>query len=369
MSIMKSRWLVSVPLAAAALALTACGDLSYCVQCVRGQVDVMSRSRPIEELLLDPQVPDAERVKLAKVMDIRNFAIDELGLPDNDSYRIYADLGRPYVVWNVVAAPEFSLAPKQWCFPVVGCVSYRGYFDAGSAEAMGETLAAEGYDVDVYGVKAYSTLSWFDDPVLNTFLDGADTQLASLIFHELAHQVAYAPDDCSFNEAFAKTVEMEGLRRWLRDHADEAKWQEYLDRDRRGKDFLAILNQAKDQLDDLYARPGEIEAKRLAKRAVLARAEQELRDMGQHWPDPAALEDWLAPGLNNARLASIATYQDWVPAFQTLLQSYDGDLPAFYAEVVRLTKLSAVDRVARLSEFGRIASAAACVDPSLEVYE
>jgi predicted aminopeptidase len=358
---MKKRWL-NMTLAVIGLSmLTACSELSYCVQCVSGHLDVMSRSRPIDEILKDPQLPAGEREQLTKVLAIRAFAVDELGLPDNDSYRLYADVGRPYVVWNVVATPEFSLSPKQWCYPILGCVAYRGYFDADEAKQMKEELAAQGYDVDLYGVKAYSTLSWSDDPVLNTFLDGNDSQLASLIFHELAHQVVYVADDCSFNEAFAKTVEMDGLRRWLQVNSTEKEWQAYLDRELRSEEFVAMLLHTRDQLVELYRQPLETEAKRAAKGEILAALATELRNRRNVWPNPAAIDSWLERGLNNARLATVATYRDRVPAFQALLESKRGDLPAFYAEVGRLAKLPAAERTARLKEYGAVEMDTACV--------
>lgn len=351
------------------LVLTACSEVSYCAKCVVGHLDVLSRTRPIAEVLQDPQVPEAERRQLAKVLMIRAFAVKELGLPDNDSYRLYANVGRPYVVWNVVATPEFSLAPKQWCYPVVGCVAYRGYFDNDAARAMGDELASQGYDVDVYGVKAYSTLNWFDDPVLNTFLDGADSLLAILIFHELSHQVVYVADDCAFNEAFAKTVEMEGLRRWLQVNFTDGEWQRYLERERRGEEFLVMLSQTREQLLKLYAQPLPDDAKRSAKREILAKLENDLRNPRDKWPNPAAIDSWLGRGLNNARLASIATYREQVPAFQALLAAQNNDLPAFYAEVGRLAKLPAAERIARLKEYGEIEVAAACADGPAEPHQ
>lgn len=333
--------------------LAACGEVGYCVKCVSGHAEVMSRRRPIAEALQDPQVSGEERKQLAKVLEIRAFAVEELGLPDNGSYRFYADIGRPYVVWNVVATPELSLIPKQWCYPVVGCIAYRGYFDAEAAKAMAAELSAQGYDVDVYGVKAYSTLKWFDDPVLNTFLKGTDSQLASLIFHELAHQVVYVPDDCSFNEAFAKTVETEGLRRWLHTKSDDRGWQDFLDRELRGREFLAVLKLTREKLAELYAQPVPDEVKRLRKRELLSLLEDDLRNRRNEWPNPAAIDSWLERGLNNARLASIATYQDRVPVFQAILAAQGGDLKAFYDEVGRLAKLPADERTAQFKAYER----------------
>jgi len=367
--IMKKRWAMKIGQAVGLLMLAGCSDFSYCVQCIRGQLDVTSRTRPIDEVLHDPQVPEGERKQLAKVLAIRAFAVDQLALPDNDSYRLYANIGRPYVVWNVVATPEFSLAPKQWCYPVVGCVSYRGYFNPDETRKVGEELASQGFDTDVYGVKAYSTLSWFADPVLNTFLDGADSQLASLIFHELAHQVVYVSDDSSFNEAFAKTVEMEGMRRWLHGNSTGKEWQDYLDREVRGEEFLALLSQTRDQLSGLYAQSLNDEAKRSAKREILAKLEDDLRNRRDTWPNPAAIDSWLERGLNNARLASIATYREHVPAFQALLDAQNNDLPAFYAEVGRLAKLPTAERIARLKKYGEIKVAAVSAEGTSEPHK
>jgi len=322
----------------------------------------MSRRRPIADVLLDSSVPEAERKQLAKVIDIRTFAVKELDLPDNDSYRLYANIGRPYVVWNVVATPEFSLTPKQWCYPIVGCLAYQGYFDEETAKTKGDELAAQGYDVDVYGVKAYSTLKWFDDPVLNTFLDGADSQLAGLIFHELAHQVVYVADDCSFNEAFAKTVEMEGLRRWLRANVNGREWQEYLAREFRSKEFLALLKSSREQLANLYSQPVSDEQKKLGKREILASLEKTLRHQGDKWPNPSAIDKWLERNLNNARLTSIATYYDQIPTFQAILEVHGGELKAFYEEVGRLAKLPVIERTAQLKEYGIIEIKTACTE-------
>lgn len=368
---MKRRWIygVGLSLLTGIFALTACSDVSYCAKCVAGHLDVMSRSRPIAEALQDSQIPEAERKQLAKVLAIRAFAVDRLGLPDNDSYRLYANIGRPYVVWNVVATPEFSLTPKQWCYPIVGCVAYRGYYDEKEAREAGAELAAQGYDVDVYGVKAYSTLSWFDDPVLNTFLDGTDSQLASLIFHELSHQVVYAANDCAFNEAFAKTVEMEGLHRWLEANSTPGEWQRYLDREKRGEEFLAMLKQTREQLVKLYAQPLADDAKRSAKNEILDNLAQNLRGQRSTWPNPAAIDKWLERGLNNARLASIATYQNEVPAFQALLAAQRHDLPAFYAEVGRLAKLPAAERMASLEQYGKFEVSAACPDETSDPHD
>lgn len=344
------------------LLLSACSNVKYCVQCVTGHLEVMSLRRPIAEVLNDSTIPETERAQLARVLEIREFAVKELHLPDNDSYRLYADIARPYVVWNIVAAPEFSLSPKQWCYPVVGCIAYQGYYDVDEAKEKAAELAGQGYDVDVYGVKAYSTLKWFDDPVLNTFLNGTDSQLAGLIFHELAHQVVYVADDCAFNEAFAKTVEKDGLRWWLRANANEQEWQEYLDREESAREFLSVLSRAREKLTLLYSQPLPADEKRILKKEILEELAIELRTRQKQWANPTAVEKWLERGLNNARLMSIATYYDRVPAFQALLDSLGGDLQSFYLEVGLLAKLPAPERTARLKEYGFVE-----VDPLCKV--
>ncbi|RPJ08385.1 MAG: aminopeptidase, partial [Deltaproteobacteria bacterium] len=179
----------------AAVLLAACTEIGYYAQCARGHLEVIRRGQPIDQLLADPGLANPRRTQLETILAARSFASTALSLPDNGSYRRFADLERPYVVWNVVAAPALSLEPKQWCFPVAGCVSYRGYFDEAAARREADRLAGQGYETDVYGVQAYSTLNWFDDPVLNTFLDGPSLQAVALVFHELAHQVVYVPDD------------------------------------------------------------------------------------------------------------------------------------------------------------------------------
>ena len=202
--------------AAAAVALIAVSSVGcYLLQSVRGQLSLMSKREPISAVIDKPSTPAALRVQLEAVTAIRDFASHDLGLPDNGSYRAYADVGRPYVVWNVVAAPEFSVDPKLWCYPIVGCVAYRGYFAEAGARRFAAGLRTDGLDVVVGGVAAYSTLGHFDDPILNTMMEWDDVELAAIIFHELTHQLLYVANDASFNEAFATTVEEEGVRRWL----------------------------------------------------------------------------------------------------------------------------------------------------------
>ncbi len=318
--------------------LFACSDAGYYVQSITGHFDVMAKARPIDALVGDPQTAADERQKLIKVLDLRNFAVTELGLPDNGTYRQYADIGRPYVLWNVVAVPEFSLTPKQWCFPVAGCVSYRGYFDQAEAEGLGSRLESEGYDVNVYGVPAYSTLNWFDDPVLNTFFTASDTRLAGLLFHELAHQVVYLAGDSSFNEAFAQTVETEGVKRWLQSRGTGEELQSYVDDEAQRAVFQKYLREIRAGLAALYRRPMAEQEMREAKLDLFEKAKDRYIQLKQSGELDDSYDAWMKRGINNARLASIATYRDLVPGFQAMLEQNQGDFSRFYDEVARLSR-------------------------------
>jgi predicted aminopeptidase len=342
--------LASVCLAVAVF-IVVCTDVGYYVQCAGGHWNVLRRCRPIAELLKDGSLPASRRSQLETISKARDFATTALALPDNDSYRKFADLGRPFVVWNVVAAPEFSLQAKQWCFPIAGCVSYRGYFDESVAHDEARRLAAEGYETDVYGVQAYSTLNWFADPVLNTFLDGSELHAVSLVFHELAHQVVYVADDSHFNEAFARTVELEGVRRWLEQHGTEEDWRHYREQMARGNQFQALLGQCRRRLAALYESPGPADEMRSAKQHILNDSLREYNKLKAFWDGYAGYDAWVARGFNNARLASLATYQDLVPAFQGLLAAVGGDLPTFYNRASELGSLSPPERLARLDEY------------------
>jgi len=309
---------------------------------------LMSRAQPIDEILANKDESDIILNQLETVIRLRRFAVDSLHLPDNGSYHEYADLERPYAVWNLTAAPEFSLELKQWCFPVVGCVTYRGYFDENSARSMAEGLSAMGFDVDVYGVEAYSTLNWFDDPVLNTFLQNDELHLAALLFHEMAHQVVFVPDATTFNESFAKTVEIEGLRRWFISQESHELWQECLQREKLSEDFQEYLSDIRAELQNVYASDLKIEEKRLWKKQILDRGYQRYARLKEGWGGYSGYDLWMEKGLNNARLSSSAAYHDLVSAFQILMRSVDYDLPAFYAEVRKLGSLPKEARQAKL---------------------
>lgn len=336
-----------------ALLLTVRNEIAYYAQSISGHWDVMRRSRPIAELLADPALDGTRRARLETVTAARDFASTALALPDNGSYRKFADIERPFVVWNVVAAPEFSLEARQWCFPVAGCVSYRGYFDEAAARREAGRLEQEGFETDLYGVPAYSTLNWFADPVLNTFLDGPELNAAALIFHELAHQVVYVRDDSRFNEAFATTVELEGVRRWLQARGSAGEWQDYLARTGRAQDFQALLRATREQLAKLYAGAAPDDEKRRRRGEILAATERAYVDLKGSWGGYAGYDGWMARGLNNARLASAATYHDLVPAFQGLLAAAGGDLPGFYARVRELAALPPDERLVRLDGYAK----------------
>lgn len=346
---MPRRGVLLTALVAATLALGGCSDLPYYSQCVLGHADLLAKRKQISAVVADPKTAEDLRQILKRVLVIRDFASQQLDLPDNGSYRSYADVGRPYVVWNVVAAPEFSLAPKRWCFPVVGCVSYRGYFQEEAARQELERLQREGLDAYVYGVPAYSTLQWFDDPVLNTFCRQPGPYVAGMIFHELAHQVVYIKDDSSFNEAFAKTVELEGVRRWLEQEGRTSEALAYEADFHRNELVVELILESREQLRQLYASGLETGAMRERKAELLADLLGKYRHLQQQWPGYRGYDQWFASGLNNAKLASISTYRTEVPAFQQLLRELNHDLPAFYRAVEALGTLPQQSRKARMA--------------------
>lgn len=311
---------------AAALLLPGCETLAYYAQAVGGQLSLMARAQPVESLLEDPATPRALRERLSLARSIREFAAQALKLPDNASYRSYADLDRPYAVWNVVAAPEFSLEPVQSCFPVAGCVSYRGFFSEQDARAHAETQRAQGHDVYVYGVPAYSTLGRFDDPLLSTFIRYPDAELARLLFHELAHQVVYVEDDSTFNESFAVAVEREGVHRWLAATGRSAGLKDYSASQEKNMRFASEIEQAGARLNLLYRQRIAPEAMREKKRAELESLKAKL----------AGQERFRELTPNNAFLASFATYTQLVSTFEHLLREEGGDLERFYAKIKAL---------------------------------
>lgn len=334
----------------AALLLGGCGNFGYYLQSVQGQLGIWQREVPVERLLGDPALDPKLKAQVERALRIRDFASRELGLPDNRSYRAYADLARPFVVWNVFAAAEFSVEPKSWCFPFSGCVNYKGYFSEEEARRHARQLAAEGYDVYVGGVPAYSTIGWFADPLLNTFIHYPEPELARLLFHELAHQVVYVRDDTVFNESFATVVEQTGVARWLAAHGSEADRERFARLQRFRADFRRLVRQARGELAELYAGAADAAEKRRRKAEVFAGLRRAYEAQRLEWGGFAGYDHWFAQPLGNAHLASAAIYTQQVPAFQALLEEQGNDLPRFYAAVRELAALPAETRKARLAE-------------------
>ena len=355
MSSIQSRFrLAAGLLMAGALAATlgGCAQLSYYAQAAQGQYALWSGTRPIDDWLVDPATDARLKERLAKARQIRAFAVSELGLPDNGSYKNYASVKRPYVLWNVVAAPELSLKPLQWCFPIAGCVHYRGYYDKDAAQDYAAELRAEHYDVQVGGVPAYSTLGWFDDPLLSTFINYNDAELARMIFHELAHQVVYAAGDSRFNESFATAVEEAGVRRWLEHFGNEATRQAYVQHQVRRQDFLHLLLKHRDALKALYAGALPAPRKREEKARIFAALKDDYQKLKADWGGYPGYDRWFAEPLSNAHLASVATYNDFLPGFQKLLEEKK-TFRAFYAAVHTLAKQDKAQRHRALLQLGR----------------
>jgi predicted aminopeptidase len=333
---------------AAALLLAGCASVDYYEQAVSGHLDVIRRAVPIDEKLRAPDTPAPLRAKLARVLAIREFASRELALPDNRSYRSYADLGRPFVVWNVYAAPEFSVKPVQSCFVFAGCVSYRGFYSEESAKHYALELAGEGNDTYVGGVPAYSTLGWFDDPVLSTFIGYPEAEVARIVFHELAHQAVYLKGDTEFSESFAVAVEEEGVRRWLEREGTPADRAAYEDMRGKHREFVALALKYRIRLAAFYGQPATAEERRAVKKQVFAEMQGEYRALKASWGGYAGYDRVVAQSANNAFLASVATYTEWLPAFRALLAQKKGDLAAFYAAAGELARLDRAERSARL---------------------
>jgi len=337
------RGLLALAAAAAMALLSGCAELSYLSHSVAGHLRLVNAARPVDEWLAQPELQPALRERLRLSQRMREFSVRELKLPDNNSYRRYAELGRSAAVWNVVATPEFSLNLQTWCFPLMGCVGYRGYFEQAEAEAFAAPLRAQGLEVSVYGVPAYSTLGWSSwlggDPLLNTFIAYAEGELARMIFHELAHQVAYAKDDTVFNESFAGAVERLGAEAWLRQQGSAAALQIYRQGDARRRDFLALNLRYRERLAQLYAGAQDDAAKRAAKQALFAALRADYEQLKREaWGGYAGYDGWYARA-NNASLAVLGAYNELTPQFERLHARLDGDWPRFYAEVRRLAAL------------------------------
>ena len=315
------------------LTLYGCALPGYYAQAVRGQVSLLWQSEPIHSVISDPSVSVSRRQQLILTSRIRRFAVEQLALPDNASYSRFVDVQRPYVLWNVFAAPIFSTEPATWCFPVAGCVAYRGYFSRQAALRFAEQMTQKGYDVSVGGVKTYSTLGWLPDPVPNTILDLAEEDLAGLLFHELAHQVIYVPDDTTFNESFATLVEHEGVRRWLAQSDRQMDFNAFEDRSRRHDEVIKLVLNHQSQLAALYAEDLSPSIMAQRKAQQLAALQQSYRDLRSRGGGGPGWDAWFSQPLNNAHLAAIGAYYDLVPDFRRLFNAVDQDFEAFYKAV------------------------------------
>ena len=357
----KRGWLMAAAGLAGALMLAAgaiclgsgCSSVGYYAQAVNGHLDLLQSARPVADWVADPATPAPLRERLLLSQRMRDFAVAELHLPDNSSYRRYADLKRGAAVWNVVAAPELGLTLKTWCFPVMGCVGYRGYYAREPAEAQAAELRSLGLETLVYGVPAYSTLGWSNwlggDPLLNTFVSWSEGELARMVFHELSHQVVYVGDDTTFNESFATAVERIAGRRWLQRHGGEQARAEQAANEQRRDDFRSLTWRWRTELAALYQSDASDTVKRLRKAEFMARMRSEYEILkADRWGGFAGYDNWFERA-NNASFAVMAAYTELVPQFERLLERVGGDLPRFYDEVRNLAALSKAERRAKLA--------------------
>jgi len=364
-TVRRRKWLL-VFSCALIVAVSGCRTIGFYAQAMRGQYQIFAHQRVIDELIADPQTPPKLRGQLQLVTQLRTFAKDELKLPVDGHYRKYVDVHREYVVWNVQAAPQFSLQPRTWWYPLVGSLEYRGYFSEKGARHYAERYAKNGDDVYVDGVEAYSTLGWFKDPVLNTFIDRSEPELAEVIFHELGHQRVFARGDTDFNEAFATTVGQEGARRWLRATGKTNLIEKYEIVLKRNDQFVHLIMSTREELQKVYGdtldKDGKVKAAstpplppdqmKAAKEQVYARLRDNYQQLKASW-GYAGYDQWFARELNNAQLNTIANYFDFLPAFQRVLEMNGNDLEKFYVEVERLSKMSKDERHQWLRDLGK----------------
>ena len=330
--------------------MSGCSTVGYYAQAVQGHFQVMGKAQPIDELLKQPDLDPKLKKQLILSKKIRTFAVNQLHLPDNDSYQHYADLGRKYVTWVVIATPEFSMEPKRWCFPVVGCLSYRGYFDENDAIAMADKLRQQQLDVDIAGSQAYSTLGWFDDPVLNTLLSRSEPLLAEVIFHELAHQKLYIKDDTAFNEAFAVAVARFGVEAWLKQSGKQGTISKYNQRHRRDKAIKHLLLNTRSNLKVLYSREIDAQSMRHEKQRAFNAMKNDYTKLKASWNGYKGYDNWMNQDFNNAHLALVATYHQLVPSFTALIKQCNGDIQRFYRHIESYKSLNQVQRREKLQQ-------------------
>jgi predicted aminopeptidase len=339
------------------LALGGCSSVGYYSQAVTGHLKLMSARQSIEKLLAADDTDPELRGKLQTLVNARQYAVSALALPENDSYKTYVETGRRAITWNVVATEEFSMSPNTWCFPVAGCVSYRGYFDRHDAEKFAASLADRSYDITIGGASAYSTLGWFDDHVFDPMLRGDDLSYVGTLFHELAHQVLYVKDDSNFNEAFASFVEQVGVRRWLEDQQQAKRIEGYDASLDRAGEFVELLKHTRQALLELYKKPVADAVKRKRKQLVFGAMREEYEILKASWGDYKGYDVWFRRELNNARLVAVATYRRYVPAFHVMYDEVDGDLQRFYTLAEEVSALPADQRRAVMTTYLETAAA------------
>ncbi|WP_248768671.1 aminopeptidase [Pseudomonas sp. MWU12-2345] len=343
---MMFRPVVRGSIGALLLLLGGCSSLNYYSQLAGGQLSLLHAREPVAEVIADPARDPKLREHLAQSQQARAFASEHLHLPDNRSYRLYADIKRPYVVWNVFATPEFSLTPQQHCFPIAGCVAYRGYYNQGAARGEAALQKQQGMDVYIGGVEAYSTLGWFDDPIISSMMTWGDERLATLIFHELAHQRFYVKDDTEFNESYANFVEQEGTRQWRAARGlPPAKVNDVAQKDQ----FIELVLKTRARLQQLYAQALPVEQMRERKAQEFQRLRDEYHKMqASQWAGDKRYDAWINGPLNNAKLLPFGLYDQWVPAFAALFKQVNGDWPSFFKAVEKLGGLPVGERTAAL---------------------
>lgn len=327
-----------------------CASLAYYSQAISGHMKLWSKSRPVEQVIDDAETPPEVRRKLKLVQDVRAFARDELGITVGDAYESYVSTGRRYVVWNLFAAPEFSLQMKTFCYPIAGCVNYRGFYQQDDARQAAAAFRRDGYDVYVGGVAAYSTLGWFADPVLDTFLYRNDTRLAALIFHELAHRLVYVGSDTTFNESYATTFERQALKQWLARQGESGSFEAYLVTEDRRQQVIALILRTRTRLSTLYSTDLDADEKRRRKAEIIAAMKQDYEAMRSAWDGDAGFASWMASDVNNAAIGAVGAYNGMVPAFNAILVQNDHQLSAFVEACRRLAELDKTERDRRLNQ-------------------
>ena len=339
-----------VGVVAVSILLLSCETISYYSQAARGQMQILFQRADIQRLRERDDIDASVRSKLDMILAIRNFADEELLLPVGGNYLTYVDLEREHVVWNVFAAPEFSVDPVIWCYPVAGCVTYRGYFSEAAASNFAEQMGLDGFDVYIGGVDAYSTLGWFDDSLLSTVISRTDHQLAALVFHELSHQLLYVPGDTKFNESFATAVEREGLNRWLEYNNQSTVVTQAQLENARQSEFVQLVTAFRNKFDQLYAQELSDVDKRQRKHALQGELRKEYQTLKSDWEGNISYDGWFSRSLNNAQLSTVSTYNDLVPVFDKLLENVGGDLTEFYDSVIKISNLSEEARSKALEE-------------------